>query len=288
MVTKLKKLSKAVGIGISILLIISSITSFIGCSPKDMSSFRYTGTFTVEQLIADLQDEDPTTRSFAASMLGENMDSRAIVPLIAALKDGDIFVIQSVTYALVRIGEPAVDALIVALKDEDSYVRQNVTYTLVGIGAPALEPLITALKDEDPSVRSGAARALGEIGDARAVDPLIVALKDEDYSARSEAAHSLEQIGLPAVEQLIAALKEDDLEVVAGIYQFFIKRGEKDSEAVLIKVLNKYGTQSMADDFLNCGNSLLQEAGRKWADNNGYTIISSGYGGGGPIWGSDQ
>ena len=45
-----------------------------------------------------------------------------------------------------------------------------------------MEPLIAALKDENPGVRTEAAKALGEIGDARAVQPLIEALKAEDFN----------------------------------------------------------------------------------------------------------
>ena len=43
----------------------------------------------------------------------------------------------------------------------------------------------------------------------------------------------------------------------------------------------------MAEAFLNCGNSLLEEAGREWADINGY-YITTGPGGGSPRWGSGQ
>jgi hypothetical protein len=52
--------------------------------------------------------------------------------------------------------------------------------------------------------------------------------------------------------------------------------------------LNKYGSKEMAEDFLNCGNSLLDEAGREWANTHGYYIESKPDSGSGPKWGSGQ
>jgi len=88
--------------------------------------------------------------------------------------------------------------------------------------------LIKALgykKDED--VREAAAKALGEIGDARAVEPLIAAsLQDKgsvgdvkygfsgvSYRVRPAAAKALVSIGVPAVQPLIAALGDGDEDV---------------------------------------------------------------------------
>jgi hypothetical protein len=90
-----------------------------------------------------------------------------------------------------------------------------------------------------------------------------------------------------AVEPLVAAQHQGDLEVITGAYQFFIERGEKGSEAALIMALEKYGSRQMAEHFLNCGNDLLEEAARKWAEAHGYTITSSLYGVDIPIWGSN-
>ncbi|HAH20008.1 MAG TPA: hypothetical protein DCL49_03795, partial [Candidatus Omnitrophica bacterium] len=77
---------------------------------------------------------------------------------------------------------------------------------LVAIGTPAVEPLIRALGNRTYRIRCGAARALGEIGDARAVEPLIKILGDgERYSAY--AAEALGKIGdARAVNPLIKAV----------------------------------------------------------------------------------
>jgi HEAT repeat protein len=162
----------------------------------------------------------------------------AVEPLIAALKDGDLDVRLGATAALAKIGAPAVEPLIAALKDGDLDVRLGATAALAKIGAPAVEPLIAALKDGDWNVRQAAAGALGEIG-APAVEPLIAALKDGDWWVRGAAAKALRKIGwkpdkseagahyliaqgkwdecvkigAPAVEPLIAAFKDGDLDV---------------------------------------------------------------------------
>ncbi|HXF06632.1 MAG TPA: HEAT repeat domain-containing protein [Blastocatellia bacterium] len=59
-----------------------------------------------------------------------------------------------------------------------------------------------------PEIRSQIARALGDIGDARAGEPLIEALKDEDQDVCQAAAEALVGMGAAAVEPLIAALED--------------------------------------------------------------------------------
>jgi hypothetical protein len=116
-----------------------------------------------------------------------------------------------------------------------------------------LDKLIQDLKDKDFFVRRNAAYALGEIRDARAAEPLIAALKDKN------------------------------LEIIAGAYDFFIRRGAAGAE--LVEALDKYGTKAMAEDFTNSGNNPLEEAGRKWAGKHGYEIHTQPGSYTGPIWG---
>jgi len=173
------------------------------------------------ELIEALKDEDSEVREFAAWVLGEIGDPKAVEPLIEALQDEDSTVRWRAANALGEIGDPkAVEPLITALKDENSGVRRSAAGALGKIGDPkAVEPLIEALK-EDPEVRVAAAGALGWIGDPRAVKPLIEALKDKDPKVRGNSAQVLGEIGDPkAVEPLISALKDEDSSVrsyVAG------------------------------------------------------------------------
>lgn len=169
----------------------------------------------VDPLIEALQDEDPEVRKNAAVALGEISDPRAVNPLIEVLDDENPEVWRNVTEALGKLGEQAVDPLIMILIDEgqqSSDARSGAARALGKIGDPrAVEPLIVALKDEAYMVRSGAASALGEISDPRAVDPLIEALSDDEWVVLGSVATALGEIGDPkAVDPLIEALEYED------------------------------------------------------------------------------
>ena len=84
------------------------------------------------------------------------------------------------------------DPLIEALEDRNT--QEFATGALGEIGEPAVQPLIQAVND-NPDIMAFLAKALGEIGDARAVEPLIQALKDERSEVRSSAAYALRNMG---------------------------------------------------------------------------------------------
>jgi HEAT repeat protein len=86
----------------------------------------------------------------------------------------------------------------------------------VEIGAPAVEPLGTAFKDGNARVRLSVVNVLGKIDDARAIELLVTALGDDVEYVRKNATESLVEIGAPAVEPLIAALKNDNVSLVAA------------------------------------------------------------------------
>ena len=181
-----------------------------------------------------------------------------------------------------------VSRMIADLKDRHAQVRRDAASGLGYSKDPrAVGPLSAALKDADARVQREAAEALGKIKDPRAVEPLIAALKDSDKDVRKYAARTLGEINDPhAVEPLLAALKEPDLAVIAGAYSFFIGRAEKGSEDALIQALNASDySKSMAEDYLNCGNSALEAAAREWAWKHRYQITAGG-GGGTVRWGS--
>ena len=132
-----------------------------------------------------------------------------------------------------------------------------------------MELLIAALKDG--RTRWDAADALVTIG-APAVEPLIAALKDPDLLARQGAAAALFEIqdshatnaGRPALRP------EIDRE-----YMFLINWGSPGSEDVLIRALNRSGEKGMAVEFLNCGNPSLGQAAHDWAASHSYRIVSA-------------
>jgi len=212
---------------------------------------------TIEPLIAALMDKEVDIRGAAAYALGELGDPRAIEPLIVALKDKNVYVHESVARALgkmrdrraikplvsasgsVALGASEIEPLIAALGYKDSDAQYMAIQSLREVGAPAVKPLIEALGDQ--KVRSGAAKALGEIKDARAIDPLIAVLRDED-----NAAEALGKIGAPAVEPLIVALRDEDWYVRENAAKAL---GEtKDARAVkpLIEALGDQNVRSNA------------------------------------------
>jgi HEAT repeat protein len=280
--------------------------------------FTQMGASAVEPLIEALKDENMDVRSSAASILGQMNDPRAVVPLTALLQDEEPFVRISAVSALGNIQDPqAVSAVYSALKDEglydfakDALIKMDGVYAIAPsiealgdenehvqgwayivlsqIGEPAFDYLIAALKDENPEVRRSAALQLGQLMDQRAIEPLLLAVKDEDPEVCRAVLYSL--LGFKdarADQPIITALNDQDLKFIAEYYDIFIRKGVINSEPVLIKVLDQYGTKEMAEEFLNSGNSLLEDGATKWAQAHGYTVTQVS-GSGGPGWGFDR
>ncbi|MBI2350539.1 MAG: hypothetical protein HYV00_03500, partial [Deltaproteobacteria bacterium] len=91
-----------------------------------------------------------------------------------------------------------------------------------------------------------------------------------------------------AVEFMVSALEDKDLAIVAGAYAFFIRQGVPGSEDILMNALNEHGYEVMAEDFLTCGNSELEEAAHKWALENESEIKPAPGSKNSPLWGSSR
>ena len=123
-----------------------------------------------------LQDPDWVVRREAVITLGEMGDDRCVEPLVRALRDGDWQVREAAIEALGMVGSPAVDGLIRQLRDWD--------------------------------IRKAAIRALGKIKDERVLDPLISQLANDEF--HQDATEALVELGEPAIEKLVAALRNKD------------------------------------------------------------------------------
>jgi HEAT repeat protein len=191
----------------------------------------------VEPLIATLEDEESWVAMHAIKALGEIGDAQAVEPLITLLKHDSWQVRGDAARALGRIGDRrAVEPLIAALKDEDSSVRGAAEWALkeigwqpdesqaaavyvskrewdkcVELGAAAVGALVSALSDASADVREAAAATLDQLGwqpdESKAGAAYWVAKHDWDKCA---------DIGAPAVEPLVSALKDDDVDVRRG------------------------------------------------------------------------
>jgi HEAT repeat protein len=207
----------------------------------------------VPALIAALKDGDPMVRWQAAKALGEIGDSSATPALIAVLNDPQWKVCEQTAKALGKIGDKsAVPAMIAALNNDRSSMKERLAAFLFKVGYLAAERLAAflgkvihldvrndldvhgfygedsefhkpfgafrGLDGPSPSVsisyvREAAAIGLGEIGDASAVPALIAALEDDDPDVIKAATRALVKVGTPALPGLIAALKHRRLRV---------------------------------------------------------------------------
>jgi HEAT repeat protein len=157
-------------------------------------------------------------RVYAAAILGEIADPRAVGPLVRALKDQNDDVRCQAAGALAKFGTAPVELLTDMLRDPDADARITAAGILGDIRDPfAVEPLIGALHDENDDVRGAAGGALVQIG-SPAVPPLIDAMQDPNRWVRLYAAGALGFIG---DEQAVDPLKrlthdsDDDVRNVA-------------------------------------------------------------------------
>ncbi|MBD3286241.1 hypothetical protein GF359_06875 [candidate division WOR-3 bacterium] len=261
----------------------------------------------VKTLINKLDSEDVQVRQEAAEALGEANVTSAVRPLTKVLKKDEYWdVREAAAEALGKIGDPAaVRNLLKALEnDENGNVKGAAAEALGKIGDDkAVDPLIEALDNKSDEARRGAALALGKIGDTTAVGPLIIALEDEDSRVRYNSAFALGELAITytetslrgtdstvvtmnehprAIGTLNSAIEDENVDIIAGAYPFYIRKGEEGTEPLLERAIYIYGTEEMAADYLNCGNPQLEQAAQYWAEAQNVTLPTDRKG---PKWG---
>jgi HEAT repeat protein len=159
-------------------------------------------------LLAALHDPDSHIRSRAALRLGDLREMAALDALVQALAaDADLNVREDITWALVRLGEPAVAPLVALLRDGDAAARHSAAHALGKIGhVGGVDGLIVALHDTDAAVRAKSAFALGQIADPRAIPALASLLGSEDDGLREIVNQVLPEFGAAALPAVAAAL----------------------------------------------------------------------------------
>jgi len=184
---------------------------------------------------------------------------------IARLKHDDLYVRREAAKALGERGDArAVEPLIAALRNDGvSYVREEAAEALGKIGdARAVEPLIAALKHDNSYDSSGvqwrAGEALVKIGEP-AVEPLMAALKDGDFDVRWRAAEALGKIGEPAVEPLIAAHKAGDSDVRWQAARALAMTGDARALEPLIDALKEGPSPEVAEALGKIGDARAVE-----------------------------
>ncbi|MCE3224001.1 MAG: protein of unknown function, contains HEAT-like repeat [Nitrospira sp.] len=117
-----------------------------------------------DAMLIDLKDSHWLNRKYAAEVLGELKDPRAVVPLVEALTDEVGDVRQRAYDSLIKIGGTAVSSLVPLLASEEDDVRQSATEIIRKIGKPAVEPLATALAEADDRLKTKIMKVLDRMG----------------------------------------------------------------------------------------------------------------------------
>ena len=117
-----------------------------------------------DAMLIDLKDSHWLNRKYAAEVLGELKDPRAVLPLVEALTDEVGDVRQRAYDSLIKIGGIAVASLVPLLASEEDDVRQSATEIIRKIGKPAVEPLATALADADERLKTRIMKVLDRMG----------------------------------------------------------------------------------------------------------------------------
>jgi HEAT repeat protein len=185
----------------------------------------------VEPLMACLADQDADVRKAVIEALSEFNDPRAIEPLIACLTTDDR---QAIIAAFEKLGRArAGDRLIAHLQSKETppYMSAAVIEALGDLRyPPAVDALLPCLANESSEISNGAIDALSRIG-APAVEPLIASLKDPKAQVRARAAEALGGISdARAVEPLIACLKNPGLDQPAADGQDTSTSDESDDQ----------------------------------------------------------
>ena len=131
------------------------------------------GQAVVEPLIEALADREGTVRKYAAMVLGNLKDIRAIDELGMTVYDLHHEVSQAAAEALAKFGAPAVSLLSEALHHPEAAVREHAVIGLGRIQDARVAPLlIEMLHDPDRVVKKQAILSLVELKDPRAAAPL--------------------------------------------------------------------------------------------------------------------
>lgn len=117
-----------------------------------------------DAMLLDLKDPHWLNRKYAAEVLGELKDQRAVEPLVGALVDEVGDVRQRAYDSLIKLGGVAVPSLIPLLVSEEDELRQSATEIIRKIGKPAVEPMASALAEADDRLKSRIMKVLDRMG----------------------------------------------------------------------------------------------------------------------------
>ncbi|WKZ35369.1 MAG: HEAT repeat domain-containing protein [Anaerolineales bacterium] len=138
-----------------------------------LSAIENMGAAVVEPLIDALGDKEVTVRKFAAMVLGNLRDIRALEELGMTVYDLHHEVSQAAAESLAKFGAPAVEVLGQALTHPEAAVRAHAVIGLGKIQDMRVAPLlIEMLRDPERAVQKQAMQSLGGLNDEHALHAL--------------------------------------------------------------------------------------------------------------------
>ena len=166
------------------------------------------------KLVEDLASLDKNVRMAAVIAIGESADVAMLPALLTRLGgEPDFFVRDNVIWAIVRMGDAAVEPAIALLDDANVQVRFHAAHALSKLAdARAVGALLRALEDTDVSVVQKATYALGRIGDAQALPPLVARVGTLGDEARNTLHDALAAFGEQAVGALVPLLSDASMD----------------------------------------------------------------------------
>ena len=197
-----QKMKKVVILGFGTFLLLMACATTIG----DVQRFEQEGSKSVSKLVKLLNSKDRLIRITAAQALGGIGDSTAVDSLISALRIHDNTLRKTITDALGYIGDPrAVEPLKVILDDKDGMIWMMENSDIDSVILEQETTVIPTTQDVNLAI----IEAFKQIRSDSAINALISAC-DYSYSRTisMEASDALVTIGAPAVPQLITALDD--------------------------------------------------------------------------------
>jgi len=194
----------------------------------------------IENLIENLNHDNPNIRRESVLALEKNGDSEALIALLNTYFRGSSYLIPKI---IGKIGTNKIKLLlkIASNKDEKLRVRQ---YAIEGLGKigdkKILKDLLELLKDDNIYIKKSVILALADVGDNYSVEPLLNLLQKEDDWIKKYILWTLGIIGdNRCVDKLINLLSNKNLEynikknivIALGII------GDKRAVKILIEIL---------------------------------------------------
>lgn len=169
----------------------------------------------LDRFLGILETGSQSNRLCAIAALGKIGSARAVPALIEQLANEAWAVRRAASDALWEIGEPAVPDLIKSLTHANTDVQFWAIQALGEIAdsraVPALVKKLKGVRTEEERITL--IKALGEIADPVATDTLIKELGHKSWFVRRAAGEALWTVGPAAVEKLIEALANKNVDV---------------------------------------------------------------------------